>query len=183
MSKITFHSSLALVIAIALMIAPFAIRPAAAGATEIPISAYNIACTKQEGKLWVEEGVLHIRGRVLQSVVISESEYHAGTGQIVGNANIDLATRYGTYHGTLEIYPAAKDGYWAGIWTMQVNESGADGIARLQGYGPDLEGWSIKSEITYLPPEVLAQYKDYCGGNQPISGTLSNGVILMPGGE
>ena len=183
MSKITFHSSLALVIAIALMIAPLAIRPAAAGSTEIPISAYNIACTKQEGKLWVEEGVLHIRGRVLQSVVISESEYHAGTGQIVGNANIDLATRYGTYHGTLEIYPAAKNGYWAGIWTMQVNESGADGIARLQGYGPDLEGLSIKSEITYLSPLDLSGYAYACSGNQPISGTSSNGVILMPGGE
>lgn len=183
MSKITFHSSLALVIAIALVIAPLAIRPAAAGATEIPISAYNIACSLQEGKLWVKDGVLHIRGRVLQSVVISESEYHAGTGQIVGNANIDLATGYGTYHGTLEIYPAAKNGYWAGIWTMQVNESGADGIARLQGYGPDLEGLSIKSEITYLPPSILANFAYACSGSQPISGTLSNGVILMPGGE
>lgn len=183
MSKITFHSRLALVIAIALMIAPLAIRPAAARATKIPFSAYNIACSLQEGKLWVKDGVLHIRGRVLQSVVISESEYHAGTGQIVGNANIDLATGYGTYHGTLEIYPTAKNGYWAGIWTMQVNESGADGIARLQGYGPDLEGLSIKSEITYLPPSILANFAYACSGNQPISGTSSNGVILMPDGE
>ena len=160
-----------------------AATPAAAGAARYPFTAYNIACSLQEGKTWMsDDGIFHIRGRILQSVVASESAYHAGTGEIIGNANIDLATMLGEYHGTLKIFPTAVNGYWAGSWVVQMTPAGQNGHARLQGYG-DLEGWSIKAELTYLPPFILANFKHLCGGSQPVAGTLSNGYILMPGGE
>lgn len=182
MKKKFFRFSLTLAVAAGIFLSPFTVRPAAAeAAAKIPFTAYNIACSMQEGEIWVEDGVLHLRDRVLQSIVVSDSEYHAGTGQIVANANIDLATGYGTYHGTLEIYPAAKDGYWAGSWTIQISESGPNGIARLQGFGPDLQGFALKGSLTYLPPNILAGFADTtCGGNQPVAGTLSEGIILIP---
>lgn len=157
--------------------------PAAAGAERYAFTAYNIACSFEEGETWTsDDGILHIRGRVLQSVVASESPYHAGIGEIVGNANIDPVTMLGTYHGTLKIFPAAIDGFWAGSWVVQITPAGQNGHARLQGYGA-LEGWQIKAELMYLPPYILANFKDLCGGNQPVAGTFSSGYILMPGSE
>lgn len=185
MNKKVIRSSLLLALIAAMawvMLFPVA-TPAAADAGRIPFTAYNISCSLQEGKTWMsDDGIFHVRGRVLQSVVASESIYHAGTGEIVGNANIDLATMLGEYHGTLKIFPAAINGYWAGTWVLELTPAGQNGHARLQGYG-DLDGWSIKAELIYLPPSYLANFKDLCGGNQPIAGTLSNGYILMPGSE
>lgn len=161
-----------------------ATAPAAADAETEVFEAYNIVCPPiVSQRMWVsEDGILHIRNRVLNSVVHSDSIYHAGIGKIISNANIDLATMYGEYHGNLEIYPAAFPGSgWAGSFVVEITPAGQNGHARLQGYGPALEGWSIKAELIYLPPAVLAGFKDLCGGIQPLAGTRSNGYILKPG--
>ena len=186
MNKKVFRSSLILALMAALawaMLFPVA-TPAAAGADRETFEAYNIVCPPiVSQRMWVsDDGIVHIRDRVLNSVVQSTSMYHAGTGQIVSNANIDPATGYGEFHGTLAIYPTAVDGYWAGSWVLQITSAGQNGHARLQGYG-DLEGWQIKAELTYLPPPVLAGFSGLCGGTQPIAGTRSNGYILKPGSE
>lgn len=163
-----------------------ATTPTAAGADREYFEAFNIVCPPiVSQKMWIsEDGVLHIRDRVLNSVVLSKSIYHNGSGKIISNANIDLATMYGEYHGALEIYPAAFEGsWWAGSFVVEITPAGQNGHARLQGYGPDLEGWSVKAELTYLPPPVLAGFQYLCGGNQPLAGTRSNGYILKPGSE
>ena len=186
MNKNIIRSSLilALITAITWVMLFPVVTPAAASANRETFEAYNIVCPPiVRQKMWVsDDGILHIRDRVLNSVVQSTSMYHAGTGQIISNANIDPATGYGEFHGTLTIYPTAVDGYWAGSWVLQITSAGQNGHARLQGYG-DLEGWQIKAELTYLPPPVLAGFSDLCGGTQPIAGTRSNGYILKPGSE
>ena len=157
----------------------------AAGTDREYFEAYNIVCPPiVSQRIWVsEDGILHIRDRVLNSVVRSNNMYHNGSGQVISNANIDLATMYGEYHGTLEIYPAEFAGSgWAGSFVIEITPAGQNGHARLQGFG-ELEGWQIKSELTYLPPPILAGFKDLCNGNQPLAGTRSNGYILMPGQE
>ena len=186
MNKKVFRSSLVLALAAAMawvMLFPVA-SPVAAGANREIFEAYNIVCPPiVSQKMWVsDDGILHIRERVLNSVVSSASIYHNGTGQIISNANIDLVTMYGEYHGTLAIYPTAINGYWAGSWVLQITPAGQNGHARLQGYG-DLEGWQIKAELTYLPPSVLAGFSVLCGGTQPLAGTRTNGYILKPGSE
>lgn len=186
MNKNVFRLSLVLALIASLgWIATFpTATPAAAEAERKEFEAYNIVCPPiVSQKMWVsEDGILHIRDRVLNSVVQSASVYHEGVGQIISNANIDPATMYGTYQGTLTIYPDAFDGYWAGSWVLEITPAGQNGHARLQGYGA-LEGWQIKAVLTYLPPPVLAGFSGLCGGNQPIAGTRSNGYILMPGGK
>ncbi len=177
-----------LVVVFSLFAVSLAVQPAVAGAERIPFKNYNIACSYQEGKTWVsDDGIVHLRGRILQSVIISEGEalqYFEGTGQIVGNANIfDPILGLGTYFGSLEIYPTDKDGYWAGKWTVQITEDGPKGIARLQGYGPDLKGMFSKGTLSYLPPTVLANFAYLCGGQQPVAGTLAEGVLLIHGSD
>ncbi len=183
-SKVYHLVSVVVMLAILTLATSLFSNPAAAGTGRIDTGAYNIACVILSQKMWLEDGVLYIRDRVLESVVISESEYHQGRGEIVGNANIDLSTGYGTFHGTLVIYPDAyPESYWAGSWTMQITENSRDGIARLKGYGPDLEGNMIKADLFYLPPDVLAGFSWACGGSPPISGSLSSGFVLIPGSK
>jgi hypothetical protein len=161
------------------------VYPASAEATRVEFENYNIACTIVSQNIWVsDDGVVHIRDRVYNSVVISTSPYHNGPGHIYGNANIfDPTAGIGTYFGTLDIYPTEHpDGYWAGHWSMQIAENGFQGIARLKGYG-SLEGMLSFGSLTPLPPNVLATFASYCGGNQPVAGTYVEGYYLIPGGE
>ncbi|HSF79672.1 MAG TPA: hypothetical protein VLA49_00460 [Anaerolineales bacterium] len=161
------------------------VYPASAEATRVEFQNYNIACTITSQTLWVsDDGIVHIRDRVLNSVVTSNSNYFAGPGHIFANANIsDPVNGIGTYFGTLDIYPTAyPEGHWFGHWSMQITENGYQGIARLKGYG-DLEGMLSFSKLTPLPPTVLANFKGLCGGNQPVAGTYVEGYYLVPGSE
>jgi hypothetical protein len=161
------------------------VHPAAAEGTRVDFVNYNIACSIESQNLWVSEGgIVHIRDRVVNSVVTSTSEYHDGTGHIYANANIsDPATGIGTYFGSLDIYPTAhSDGYWFGHFSMPITENGSHGIARLKGYG-SLEGMLSFASLTPLPPTVLANYAYLCGGNQPVAGTYVEGYYLVTGGE
>lgn len=158
------------------------VHPAAAEVTRVDFVNYNIACSLVSQDLRVSEGgVVHIKEHVLNSVVTSTSEYFAGPGHIYGNANIfDTATGVGTYFGTLDIYPTDHaDGYWYGHWSMQITENGYQGLARLKGYG-SLAGMVSFASLTPLPPTVLANFADLCGGNQPVAGTYVEGYYLEP---
>jgi hypothetical protein len=172
------------VVTIAVISLALIVHPAAAEATRVDFVNYNIACSIQSQNMWVSEGgIVHIRNRVLASVVTSTSDYFAGPGHIYSNANIfDPATGIGTYFGALDIYPTDhSDGYWAGNWSIQITATGYQGIARLKGYG-SLEGMSVFSSLTPLSPPVLATFANLCGGNQPVAGTSVVGYYLVPGG-
>jgi len=184
-TKVFVNRILATIFLTAVISMSLIVHPVAAEATRVDYINYNIACSIVSQNLWVSEGgVVHIRDRVLTSVVTSTSDNHAGPGHIYANANLfDPATGVGTYFGTLDIYPTAhSDGYWFGHWSMQITENGYHGIARLKGYG-SLEGMSSFASLTPLPPAVLANFTSYCGGNQPVAGTYVEGYYLIPGGE
>ena len=164
------------------LVSALAVSPAVAATIRTPFENYNINCTVLSQTMWVEDGILHIRNRVMEGVVLSDGPYHEGTGHMVANANIDLTTMYGSYWGTLDIQPDAyPDGHWVGSWALQVNEGKTGGIARMQGYG-ELNGLSAQSELTPLTPDELAGYAYLCGG-QPISGANAVGFVMNPGGK
>lgn len=174
---------LALVAVLGMVGAPLAATPAGAATIRIPFDNYNVNCVILSQTMWIEDGILHIRDRVMDGAVQSDGPYHAGTGHMVANANIDLATGYGTYHGTLEIYPDAyPGGHWAGSWSMQVTPGKASGIARLQGYG-ELNGLSSKADLSPLMPADLLAFAHLCGGNTPVSGAHAVGFVMNPGGK
>lgn len=181
-TKVCVYRILALLVAIAVISMTLVVHPAAAEVSRTDFVNYNIACSIVAQEIRVSEGgVVHIRDRVLNSVVTSTSEYHAGPGHIYGNANIlDTTYGYGTYFGSLDIYPTAHpDGYWYGHWSMQITENGFQGLARLKGYG-SMEGMLSFASLTPLPPAVLANFAELCGGNQPVAGTYVVGYILEP---
>lgn len=64
---------------LALASAPAAARPAAEGTIRIPIENYNVNCSFDEGDVFIEDGVVHIRGRVIYGFVLSDQDYHTGT--------------------------------------------------------------------------------------------------------
>lgn len=180
--QMKIYRILAVVTIIAALAMTLIVHPAAAKSTRVDFVNYNIACEIISEKVWgSDDGVVHIRDRVYNSVVTSSSDYHAGPGHIYGNANItDPALGIGTYFGNLDIYPTAHpDGYWFGNWNMQITENGYQGIARLQGIG-SLKGMLSFASLTPLPPAVLAEFSGLCGGTQPVAGTYVVGYILLP---
>jgi len=175
--------TLVVVAVLAVVNSPLAVSPAAAKTIRTPFDNYNVNCVIHSQTMWVEDGILHIRNRVMSGVVESDGPYHQGAGRMVANANIDLATMHGNYWGTLEIHPTAyPEGHWAGSFSMQVTEGKAGGNARLQGYG-SLDGLASKADLLPLMPDQLADRANLCDGNQPISGAHAVGFVMEPDSE
>jgi len=160
-------------------------NPATAATTRAPFNNINVNCVILSQTVWTSKDgtMVHIRDRVMDGAVDSDGAYHKGTTRMVANANIDLTTGYGSYWGTLEISPDAyPEGYWAGHWSVQVNEGKVGGIARLQGYG-ELDGLLSKADLTPIPPPFLPTYAYLCNDSTPVSGAHAVGFTMNPGGE
>jgi hypothetical protein len=177
--------SLILVLAAILVSGPLAAGPVAAGTTRIPIVNYFISCEQVAvERMWIEDGVMHVRGRELAGEVRSNEDYHAGPATNLANANVVLATGHGTFWGKLEMFPEAyPDGWWEGSFSIQGLPGDQTGIARLKGYG-SLAGYSTKTTVTHMPgPALHTLFPDACGGAMPIGGSRAEGYVLIPGGE
>lgn len=180
---------LRLVLALAAMLvmvsAPLVVSPVAAKTIRIPIVNHFISC-EQVGieRVWTEGGVRHVRGRELAAEVRSNEDFHAGSATNWANANVILATGYGTFWGELEMHPDAYPGSgWTGHFAIQGLPGDQTGIARLKGYG-DLAGYLTKTEVKHMSgPALLAEFPDACGGNMPLGGSRAEGFVMMPGGE
>jgi hypothetical protein len=158
--------------------------PAAAKTTRIPIVNYFLSCTQVSiERVWVEDGVKHVRGRHLDAEVVSTEEYHTGSATNLANANIVLATGHGTFWGKLEMHPDAyPDGWWEGSFSIQGLPGDQTGVARLKGYG-SLTGYSTKTVVKHMPGTILhSLFPDACGGSMPLGGSRAEGFILIPGG-
>jgi hypothetical protein len=159
--------------------------PVAAETTRIPIVNYFISCEQVAiERVWIEDGIKHVRGRELAAEVISTEDYHTGPATNWVNANVVLATLHGTFHGKLEMHPEAyPGGWWEGSFSIQGLPGEQTGIARLKGYG-DLDGYSTKTTVTHMPgPALHALFPDACGGAMPLGGSVATGYVMMPGGD
>jgi hypothetical protein len=159
---------------------------AAAETTRIPIVNFFISCEQVAvDRMWIEDGVQHVRGRELDAEVRSNEEFHAGPATNWANANIVLATGYGTFHGRLEMRPEAyyPRGWWEGRFTIQGLPGDQTGIARLKGYG-DLAAYNTQTWVKHMSGVALHNlFPDACNGNMPLGGSRSEGFVIIPGGE
>jgi hypothetical protein len=177
---------MSLVLALVAILA-MASAPVAAETTRIPIVNYFISCEQVAiERVWVEDGVKHVRGRQLVGEVRSESEggFHAGPATNWANANIVLATGHGTFWGKLEMNPTEwPEGWWEGSFSIQGLPGDQTGVARLKGYG-SLAGYSTKTEVRHMSgPALHTRFPDACGGNVPLGGSVATGYVMIPGGE
>jgi hypothetical protein len=182
---------MSLVLALAAILAVVSVSlsasPVAAETTRIPIVNYFISCEQVSiDRVWIEDGVKHVRGRHLVGEVRSTENFHAGPATNLANANVVLATGHGTFHGKLEMHPVAyPDGWWEGSFSIQgfAVPGGQTGVARLKGYG-DLAGYGTKTTVTHMPgPALHALFPDACGGEIPLGGSRAEGFVMLPGGE
>jgi hypothetical protein len=160
---------------------------AEAQATRIPIVNYFISCEQVAvERVWVADGVKHVRDRRLVGEVRSTAAYHSGPATNVANANVVLATLHGTFHGQLDMRPDAyPDGWWNGSFSIQGLPGHQTGTARLKGYG-SLAGYYTKTTVTHMSGQALhGRFPEACGGldNVPVGGSVARGYMLVPGGE
>ncbi|MEN8241196.1 MAG: hypothetical protein ABFS17_04700 [Chloroflexota bacterium] len=183
-ARISLLVSLAAVIAIVVGLS--AAQPAAAaGTTRIPIENNFISCEVASiDRVWVEDGVKHVRGKLVYAEVRSNENYHVGPATNLSNANIELATMYGTFNGKVEMFPDAyPDGGWEGTFVAQGVVGFHTGTSQLKGTG-SLKGYKTKLVFSHISgPALHAMFPDACGGNMPLGGTSAVGYVLIPGGE
>jgi hypothetical protein len=187
MKKTVSRLGLVAALAVILIMASgsLAAQPVAAGTARIPIENYFISCELVSlDRMWVEDGVRHIRGRNLAGIVISNEDYHAGPATNMVNMNIVLASGHVTSFGKLEMHPVAyPDGGWEGSFTSQGLPGDQTGVARLKGYG-SLKGYYTKTVITHLSgPALFQMFGDVCGTGKILGGSHAVGYVLLPGGE
>jgi hypothetical protein len=167
------------------VVGSLAVQPVAAETTRIPIVNYFISCEQLSiERVWIENGVKHVRGRELAAEVRSNEAFHAGAATNWANANVVLATGYGTFFGKLEMHPEAYPGsWWEGNFSIQGLPGEQTGVARLKGYG-SLAGYYTKTQVTHMSgPALHALFPDACGGAMPLGGSIAQGFVMLPGGE
>jgi hypothetical protein len=178
--------AITLVAVMILAVGLLAARPVAAkGTVRIPIENSFISCQLDSiERVWIEDGVKHIRGKLVYGEVRSTENYHVGPATNLSNANIDLATMSLTANGKLEMFPEAyPDGGWVGSFVAQGQVGFQTGSAVLKGTG-SLQAYLTKLWFTHMSgPSLQAMFPDACGGNMPLGGTVAEGYVLIPSGE
>jgi hypothetical protein len=188
MKKTIAQKSLVVALAavMVLVIGLAAAQPAAAeGTIRIPIENSFISCQLVSmERVWVEDGVKHVRGKLVYGEVKSTENYHIGPATNLSNANIDMAANYLTANGKIEMFPDAyPEGGWEGSFVAQGEVGFQTGSAVLKGTG-SLKGYKTKLWFTHMSgPALQALFPDACGGNMPLGGTVAEGYVLIPSGE
>ena len=188
MNKTIVRKSLVVTLAAVLIIVTtsLAVQPAAANGTiVVPIENNFISCQQVSiDRVWVDDGVRHIRGRLLHGEVRSNEDFHPGFATNLIDVNWDLTTGLATFHGEVTMYPDAyPNGGWEGIFNAQGLMGQQTGKSVLKGTG-SLKGYLTMLEFTHLSgPEIHALYPDACGGNMPLGASQAVGYVLIPAGK
>jgi hypothetical protein len=128
--------------------------PAAARATRIDYEASEcpIVPWGEPERSWVsEDGVIHMRGFLVQNLIVSESPYLAGINQINANMDLNPATGEGHAYGSVLITPFVKNGTWEGRFSTHVSPDGIQGKAVVHGTG-ELSGMKQYNNISNSDP-------------------------------
>lgn len=128
--------------------------PAAARATRINYEADECPLVPwgEPERMWVsEDGILHMRGFLVENLIVSESPYLAGINRIMANMDLNPATGEGHAFGTVLITPFAKNGTWEGRFSTHVSPDGIQGRAVVHGTG-ELSGMKQFNHISNSDP-------------------------------
>ena len=122
----------------------------AAAATKTPVTFVDcIVSEGQPDRLWVsEDNILHIRGQVLETVIVSGDL--TGSFVIDLNVNLDLSTGHGNIFGPLVLTTPAET--WEGRFTGMITATGLSGRFVAQGS----EGTKIMASFVQTSPVCFA---------------------------
>jgi hypothetical protein len=128
--------------------------PAAARATRIYYEAYEcpLAPWGEPERIWIsEDGILHMRGFLIENLIESESPYLAGINRVYANFDLNPATGEGHAYGKVSITPFTKDGTWEGQFSTHVSPDGIQGRAVVHGTG-EMSGLKQFNNISNSDP-------------------------------
>lgn len=162
--------------------------PSSAKSTKTPVDFWQVACLVDLGMEWVsDEGILHGRGRVEELILYAyDTETMAaeivGSGVVVGNANIELATGDGRIFGTVSVIylPVSAtgtfDGRYQGSLTGWISISG-QGVSHGTGEARGLK-FKLSFEGEPPPPWLAAVLPTACPVDKPLVAVLHNTGLL-----
>ena len=171
--------SLAVVITVALLLSM--VMVASAQTTRTYLTSYEYDCLVDPGEMWMEGGILHIRGRVQSNVDVSDTQELNGISTVVGNADINLKTGYGVFRGTYSFQPDGIAGTWEGSWIFTGTKG--TGVARTVAQGT---GALAGKQLFLTMRDDLSpgdESEEMCAGIGEWSGNiLVEGYVLDPAG-
>ena len=103
--------------------------PATAKSTKSDVDFWEVSCMVDPGIEWVEDGVLHGRGRLSTTILYANDPPQdppvwevVGSDTVIGNINLDLATGQGRLFGTWSLIylPESLSGTFDGTWNGSI---------------------------------------------------------------
>ena len=125
--------------------------PASAKTDRMPFSGEDhLTVAPHGGRMWVSDGIVHVRGSMSEYDATSDSEFYVGNSSIVVNYNLDLATMRGRMWGTSTVDVAGYDGGFTGTWVGWFTPTGWEGRGLSHGYG-ELAGYQQRYDLAWAP--------------------------------
>ena len=107
------------------------------------------------GRVWIsDDGIQHLRGRVIIDIIKADDDRVAGYITITQNRNLNLTTYDGTYSSKWSLKPDAYDGTWEGVFTGEIRSAIFSGHGHGKGTG-ELEGMKLTVEAQETAPPYL----------------------------
>ncbi len=129
-------------------------HPSFAKATITEFEGIETVCSiVNPGDVNISDGIVHIRGQILTTVIESAEARFAGTNTVVINLDLDPTTGTGTSFGTFSLNPDAVAGTWEGRFSGKIT----NGLLSLRAVGHgtnDLKGQQIKVNVQGFAPVV-----------------------------
>lgn len=147
--------------------------PSSAESSKSPVAFWEVSCLVDPGIEWVEDGVLHGRGRIVHAVLYDSVTFDVdGYDTVVSNINLDLATGEGSIFGTWSaVYlPESATGTFDGTYTAKIvfTATGVSAWGKAVGHGTgELRGMKMRLGLSSDPPP--AQLLDVIAADNPCS--------------
>lgn len=161
-------------VALALIACSLVVAPAAAGAAVTTFTGLEVTCSEAPAaREWVSGDVLHVRGQLITTRIVTTDYRATGTNTIVLNYDLNLKSGNGGLYGWFHLQPDQVNGFWEGRFSGHFTNFVTSVHATGHGTGK-LAGLKemVKLKATSLPAD------NPCPTGTPTAATLVTGRIL-----
>ena len=169
-------SKIWLSVALVLVACSLLVAPAAARAVATTFTGLEVTCSEAPAaREWVSGNVLHVRGQLVTTRIVTTDERTTGTNVIVLNYDQNLKNGSGGLYGTFHLQPDQMNGFWEGRFSGHFTNFVTSVHATGHGTG-ELAG--LQEMVTLQATELPAD--NPCATGAPTAASLVTGRILDP---
>jgi hypothetical protein len=162
--------------ALALIAYSLVVAPAVAGAVATTFTGLEVTCSEAPAaREWVSGDVLHVRGQLVTTRIVTTDDRTTGTNTIVLNLDLNLKNGSGGLYGTFHLQPDQVNGLWEGRFSGHFTNFVTSVHATGHGTG-ELAG--LQEMVALQGTELPAD--NPCPTGAPTAATLVTGRILDP---